>query len=59
MSNPASSTWGVPSTATSDTMTYSQATAAGGGGSGVPVPTTVITQQPQKQHGKEDKHRGS
>ena len=39
MSDPASSTWVVSSTATSGTMTYSQATAAGGGGGGVPVST--------------------
>ena len=58
MSNPTSSPWTVPSTATPGTMTYSQATAGGIGGGG-DGSMTVITQQPQKQNGKEDKHRGS
>ena len=64
MSNPGSSTWAVPSTATSGTVTYSKATAAGtgrGGGCGDGGGTTVsnlnmkaITEQPHK----EDKPRG-
>ena len=57
MSDPASSTWVVSSTATSGTMTYSQATAAGGGGvtaSNFDSNMTAITEQPHK----EDKHKG-
>ena len=63
MSNPGSSTWGVPSTATPGTVTYSQATAAGtgsggrgGGDGGITVSSfnmEAITEQPHK-----DKHRG-
>ena len=63
MSNPGSSTsWTVPSTGTSGTVTYSQATATGtGGGGGGDGGITVsnfnmkaITDQPHK----EDKYRG-
>ena len=57
MSDPASSTWGVPTTATSGTRTYSQAPGTGGGGvtaSNFDPNVTAITEQPHK----EDKNRG-
>ena len=56
MSNPASSAWVVFSTATSGTMTYSQARGGGGGvtASNFDPNETFITEQPHK----EDKHKG-
>ena len=56
MSNPTSSPWTVPSTATGGTVTYSQATASGIGGGGVAFSNfnpnlSAITEQPHKRRG--------